>query len=397
MNEPAHILQVIHDELARLDQEIVGELDLSEDSLTAMGGKLTLNAVVHHDEGLHSAIAHCHVTARVADEQTGHLDACLIGINPDRAAALADAAQYWINVVAGPIFSLLHERPVLGTTAFDGSESYGVSGCSGYVGPKCARMLAEADDMKLLDDTPSFDFAAEMAPPGIVHLTKVTLEASGEAGWNRTLEVDGHSATHVDRPWPAVEQAPAQGIVSQFAVFHYADQTQKVDERKQVDDTIRRYVAMVGTSGDTNNPIDTMLNEGVPAELLDQIATYAPLAFGRAALNSIGATFSPTYVQLKQDGTTTDGLQLMHQPVFARSIILSQEFMSSAETIEGFKLIALSSSEVVTINNAMNEGSKPEDLALLPPIIPDHGVSDETIQRTMKELIEKIESQRNIC
>ena len=391
MNEAAFVLQVIRDELDKQTSETVGKLALTDEALWVLDGKMKLSVVVRNDPDAHPAVAHCHVVADVAD-RSGCLDACVIGIDPDRREALADTARSWTETVAAPILSLMHARPVMGAAHFDGSQPWGVSGCHGFVGPMRVRLMDKAFDLEVLDDAPVFDYAAELAPPGIVHLAKATLQAAGDGGWNRNLEIDGHLAAYADHAWNVELPAPSQGIVSQFAVFHYGGQPDFVETRQRTDDVIRRFVSAFGTTNDTYRAAAMLVEEGVDVGLVHQVEAFVPLAFGRVAFESLGASFPPDFVRITRAGSLHEGLKLKHQPVFARSTALCREFMEG-QLLEAVKNVALTSSEVNVINDALNAGSKPENLQLFPAVIPDPGTSDDAIQRAMEQLVGRAEQE----
>ena len=63
------------------------------------------------------------------------------------------------------------------------------------------------------------------------------------------------------------------------------------------------------------------------------------------------------------------------------------------QLLEAVKNVALTSSEVNVINDALNAGSKPENLQLFPAVIPDPGTSDDAIQRAMEQLVGRAEQE----
>jgi len=387
MNEAALVLQSIHDELAERSPEETGRLALADDALALLDLETKLTVVVEHDPDSHPAIAHCHVVAAIADER-GRLDACVVGIDPARAKGLRDAATTWIETVAPPLLSLLRARPVMGAAHFDGSQPWGVAGCHGFVGPLRARLFER--EFTLDENARAFDYAAEMAPPGIVHLAKVTLEAAGKHGWKRNLEVDGHAASHVEQPWDAGTAAPAQGIASQFAIFHYGDQPDRIEARQRVDDAIRRFVAASGTASGPEEAATMLKSEGIDGDLVNRAITFVPLAFGRVIFGSLGPSFPPHYMRIRRDGVVEEGLKLMHEPVFARSMALCSQFMEGG-FLEAVKRISVTGPELNAINKALCAGSKPNDLTLSPSIVIEPGVDDAALERALNRLHERAE------
>lgn len=383
-DEVAVLLQVIRDELEKQGPTVVGHLVLTDETLSILDGKAKLSAVIHDDPGAHPAVAHCHIIADTS-VQGGSLDACVVGAHSDRREALADAGRTWVETVAAPFLSLMHARPVMEAAHFDGFEGWGVSGCHGFVGPIRARFFERPFDLAVFSDAPVFEYAAEMAPPGAVHLAKVTLQAIGNGGWNRTLDVDGHSASHEDHPWDIGLAAPSQGIASIFAVFHYGDQPASIKARQKTDEAIRRFVSAFQATGNPEKAANYLRDEGIEADLVHQVATLAPLAFGRMVVASIGASCAPDFIRVRRDGTVEQNVRLMHQPVFARSMALTREFMNG-EFLDAVKRLSLESPEVRVINDALLSGSKPSNLKVSSPIIPDPEVSANAVERAIGRL-----------
>jgi hypothetical protein len=387
--EASAVLRAVRDELDRHPKDVVGPLDLAGDVLSVFDGRMRLSAIVINDPGAHPSLAHAHVVADIGAPgfDTGgpaaRFDACVVGIDADRGRALAGCARHWMAAAAGPLFSLLHAAPVLGAAHFDGSEPFGVAACHGFVGPMVARMFEKELDLSALQDARLFDYADALAPPGLVHLAKVTLEAT-DGGWNRTLAIDGHQAVHSDVNWDSGLVAPAHGLVSQFAVFHYGERPAAVEERRRVDDAIRQFVRAFHDTGNTDRAAEVLESRGVPAELVHRVAPFLPLALGRVIVGDMGPTFSPDFLRVRPDGGA-ERLRLMREPVFARSSALARELLSG-ELLEPAKALAFTGPEVNAINSALHAGSKPQNLVLSPAIVPERGVTPDVVNRAIAQL-----------
>jgi hypothetical protein len=298
-SEASIVLRALHQELDKHPRDVVGPLLLSGDVLSVFDGRMRLAAQVISDPGDHPSLAHAHVVAEIGGAVRGHaevatFDACVVGLHAERHQALAASAQNWVAAVAGPLFSLLHARPVLGAAHFDGSEPWGVAGCHGFVGPLVARMFEKEFDLSALEGAALFDYADALAPPGLVHLAKVSLEAENNA-WNRNLEIDGHAAVYSEPHWETAAVAPRQGLVSQFAVFHYGGRPDAVEERRRVDEAIRQFLPAFRQADSTARAADLLESRGFGAELVDRVASFMPLALGRIVFGGVGAAFSPDF------------------------------------------------------------------------------------------------------
>ena len=121
---------------------------MREDLLATYNGQMLFQADVATDPGYHASIAHCHVIARIGNTSwSDPLDACVMGIDADRRRGIAKAAQNWVKNVGSVLFSLLHAKPMMDASHFNGQDPWGVPGCHGFVGPLSGYNLAKPDDL----------------------------------------------------------------------------------------------------------------------------------------------------------------------------------------------------------------------------------------------------------
>lgn len=304
--ESAYILQAVYDQLQRQSPDIVGRLELKHDVLTACDGQMLLKAEVHLDAGSHPSIAHCHIIAQIGRTSlTDPLDACVIGIHPDRQEGLAQTATNWMTNAGCTLFSLIHAKPLLGATHFDGTETWSVPGCHGFAGPLFGFGFGAKEplDLSPVRSAGVFDYAAAMAPAGMVHLAKVVLQAKSDKTWTRSLEIDGHSACFREERWDAGIVAPANTVVGQFTVFHYGGEQDVVGSRKRLDEAIRRYTAFILQTRDLNQAASMLTREGFESDIIHRVAAFVPLAFCRVTFGDVGAKISSDYHRVKTDGS----------------------------------------------------------------------------------------------
>ncbi|MGL6076984.1 MAG: hypothetical protein ACRC8S_22745 [Fimbriiglobus sp.] len=164
---------------------------------------------------------HAHIIAWLPNSEVPEgyevLDACVLGYGP-RAAANEQLATIWVEAVGAPILSCLMGQPVLGADHFEGTESWGVPGGHGFVGPFLARAEEDAIDMEALAKTAVFDFD-NYPRDGRPHLVKAVL-IGHEGRWDRYLEIDGHKETYVHEDWPCELPVPESPVICvRFAVF----------------------------------------------------------------------------------------------------------------------------------------------------------------------------------
>lgn len=378
---------VVLQEIQRLLQphpEVVGELKMGTDCLrTELGGKgFVIGARIESDPRAHPSIAHVHVIVESEhNDLNGHLDACVLGIDPNREAALKGAASSWFTAAAGPIFSLFHARPVLNAEHFSGTEAWGVRGAQGFVGPLVTRFGGDDSLGAQLLETPLFQFAPEIAPPGIIHLAKMTLNVVSKS-WCRTLEVDGHLTTYRDTNWDARISPPKEMLASRFATFHYADQPKTISERQLLDDIIREYVKVFSHEQNLEKTYSKLVDSGRPEAIVDRVGHFLALAIGRALVTAnLPIHHASTYHRVLLSGEMLRDIPLMSEPAFARGLMLVDELSQSQ--LEAVKRLALSSAEVNAVNNLLNSGGELEDCKGSPFIIPDLGTMNEAFERAL--------------
>src|SRR5262249_12787565 len=150
---------------------------------------------------------------------------------------------------------------------FDGDDPWGVPGCHGFIGPLSCYFIKDPTSLAALGSVGLFDCAAAMAPPGIVHLAKVVLDAKGAHGWKRTLEIDGHLACFSEMPWNCGIPAPKEGVASQFAVFHFAGREDAIEARRRLDDVIRQFVSVAAMTKDVEAAQQILCDRGLDPDI----------------------------------------------------------------------------------------------------------------------------------
>jgi hypothetical protein len=108
-----------------------------------------------------------------------------------------------------------------------------------------------------------------------------------------------------------------------------------------------------------------MADAGMPAPVADRAYKFTQIAWGRVLLNGLGIRFSPEYTCFSGDGEVIESGRLAEQPCFAAATSIAGEYVGSP----GFERLALMAAEVHAVNELLNKGSKPENLATTPPAL----------------------------
>jgi hypothetical protein len=105
-----------------------------------------------------------------------------------------------------------------------------------------------------------------------------------------------------------------------------------------------------------------MADAGIPDALAARAYTFTQVAWGRTLLDGLGVQFSLQYLCFDASGTIVESGDLADEPCFAAATRLAERYKGSP----GFKRLAMMSADFHAVNNALNGGSKPEDLVTSP-------------------------------
>ena len=388
------LLKLIHTAVVEHGGELGGKTKLAEDKLKIFDGRVTLRVNVEtYPKMGEITLVHCHVLATLHEFDNEILDACVTGFAEDTAAALGQAAFKWLTGVAGPIRSFIDDHPVCmscksGVEGGDLSagfapQDYGFKTLSAFVGPSLQTSFENQGQTNLTDDTlPWFQYAAESAGPKRVHLAKVTLEAQGDQGWKRQLEVDGHEVSHVEHDWPTGSAAPNVGSIVRYAVFAFPKTSGFIESRSNLDRAIEAFIRILTNLEGDDDPVQKMQEQGFPQHLIDQVDTISAVAFGRMYFEGRGLHYQPNAIRIRRNGKHEILVPLMGYPAYNRGrAILAR--MASEISKEKQQVIGLYGNESYHIYQLMTQGTDVSQIPLPHCLIAELGCSDEQVAEGM--------------
>ena len=403
MSDSQDILTHIHGLLGDKDSGIVGQMSLGNDELGVRDGLLTLRVDIAPSHGRRTAskMVHAHVVCTLSDPQfldgevspvtPLELSACVVGIDRVHKMALFDVARVWVDLVAGPVFSLS-----LGEAVFDAEpmilpDADVDSGFSGWLGPVGFRFAETAAESNI-GRAPVFQDVTRLANPQSVHLAKATLDGAVGPEWRYTLEINEHEARYSDSAWTGVGEATHGGIAIRFAAFHHLANPAWVTSRIELDDAIIRYVNLHADDSvaDVDEHFSGQLND---PDLADQICSFVMSACARIILDSKINRLPSVYYRVGPGGDLGEPRRLLSEPAFARALGL-RDVLTQEKNLEGLKRCALRSSEMNAVNNALHGGSDPSNLVLLPIVVPTADATEHDIQIALQQLVERIPQKR---
>ena len=399
MSDAIRLLELIEAGIVEHGGDLGGWTRRDSETLQLFDGRVTLRAELHEQEQSNDRAVHTHVLATLHEYDDEGLDACVFGMGSDREEAVAEAAVLWITCVAGAIKSFLDGTPVCMTCqagVAEGDESkgysrgdYGLPGLRAYVGPSISRGFEEERVQAAIDDTkPWFRYAAESAAPRRVHLVKATILSRGKEGWDRELEIDGHEVSHHDSNWPAGIIGPDFGYLTRFAVFEFPQNSDAISRRRELERTIRYFAERYSEYESVDQLMTEMVSQGFDADLVHEVESISTIAFGRMFFEQHGMQYDPTIIRARRDGRIETGIPLMSLPAYSRAralVPLLSELMSS----DDFETLCLYNAESNAIMQALNQHGDDLELSSMsfyPCIVPDRGVSDETMDAALATL-----------
>ena len=406
MTDSNHLLDKIEEGIVGHGGDLGGWTRRADDSLQLFDGRVTLRAEIDEQQA-EEGMVHSHVFTTLHEHDDEVLDACLFGMGQGRAGALAEAAMIWITCVAGPIKSFIDGNPVCmtcqaGVQGGDAAKGYspgdyGLPGLRAYVGPSIARGFDDDRVQSSFDDTkPWFRFAAESAAPRRVHMAKSTVFYSDTDGWHRELEIDGHDVSHRDPNWPAESSGSGFGYLTRFAVFEFPRNSTEIARRAELERTIRSFAEQLPAHETVDHLMDAMVQQGFDADLVHEVESISTIAFGRMFFEGHGVQYSPHVIRARRDGSIETDVPLMSIPAYSRGRALAVK-LSETMSEHDFQALCFHNAESNAILQALESAGDELDLSqmkMFPCVVPDRGVSDQTMDAAIATLQNLIERDR---
>ncbi len=408
LSDSERLLELIEKGIVEHGGDLGGWTRQSDGELQLFDGRVTLRAELK-DAGPSTpdTAVHAHVLTTLPEYEDEVLDACLFGMGDDRQASLGQAAVIWITGVAGPIRSFLDNKPVCmtcqaGVEGGNVSEGYcpsdyGLPGLRANVGPSISRGVDERIRSVIDDTKPWFRFAAESAAPRTVHLAKATIVSKGKNGWYRELEIDGHDVSYHDPDWPVGVRGPDFGYLTRFAVFEFPRNSAEIRRRAELERTIRFFAENFSKYGSVDNLMQEMVSQGFDPDLVHETESISTIAFGRTLFEQHGVQYSSTVIRARRDGRVEVDVPLMSIPAYSRARTLAVQ-LGKAMPKNDFQSLCLYNAESNAILKAMEASGDKLDLTkmkMFPCVVPERGVSDQTMDDALAMLNELVERNRS--
>src|SRR5262249_29701555 len=116
----------------------------------------------------------------------------------------------------------------------------------------------------------------------------------------------------------------------------------------------------------SSDAIAEMVSLGATPREATRLYSFVTLAFGRELIGRLGATTSDRFVLREPDGRQTEQ-PLASEPLFMQAVALARSRNQLSK--DQFSCIAMQSSEIAAVNQALHNGSHAADLVLPAPMI----------------------------
>jgi hypothetical protein len=135
---------------------------------------------------------------------------------------------------------------------------------------------------------------------------------------------------------------------------------------------------------------EAMAQAGIPDALADRAYKFTQSAWARAFLGGVGVRFPPDYLCFNAEGEVIESGKLDQEACFIEAMRLVPKYAKSA----GFTRLLRMSADVSTVNNALNKGSKPENLAMGPAAFFMEAPTQAGIGRARQLLADRVSAAR---
>jgi hypothetical protein len=208
------------------------------------------------------------------------------------------------------------------------------------------------------------------------------------------LEIDGHDVSYHDPDWPADVRTAQFGYVTRFAVFEFPRNSTEISRRAELERTIRHFAENFAKSSSVDFLMQEMVKQGFDPDFVHDTESISTIAFGRTLFEPHGVQYSSTVIRARRNGRVEADVPLMSIPAYTRARSLAVRLRESMPK-DDFQRLCLYNAESNAILKAFEAaGEKPDltQMKMYPCVVPERGVSDQTMNAaiaTLNELVDR--------
>ncbi len=128
---------------------------------------------------------------------------------------------------------------------------------------------------------------------------------------------------------------------------------------------------------------ESLVKVGISPLLAIKLIEFMPLAFGRVHLEAKGFKFDDYYIRQNPNTKKEIRKKLNDEPVYQEAFEVASYIVATNRVGEAFMAIVYRSAELWCINDMLKQGSKPESILGLPPLLQwnDECENEQTISQ----------------
>jgi hypothetical protein len=184
--------------------------------------------------------------------------------------------------------------------------------------------------------------------------------------------------------------------VTRFAVFEFPRNSTEIPLRAELERTIRHFAENFSKYDSVDRLMQEMVNQGFDPDLVHETESISTIAFGRMLFEQHGVQYSSTVIRARRDGRIQSDVSLMSIPAYSRARALAVRLRETMPQ-DDFQALCLYNAESNAILKAMESAGDKLDLTqmkMYPCVVPDRGVSDQTMDAAIATLNALVERNR---
>ena len=185
--------------------------------------------------------------------------------------------------------------------------------------------------------------------------------------------------------------------MTRFAVFEFPRDSAEIRRRTKLERAIRYFAENFSKYDSVDRLMKDMIGQGFDPDLVHETESISTIAFSRTLFEPYGVQYSSTVIRARRDGRVEAGVPLMSIPAYSRARALAVQ-LGETMSKDDFQLLCLYNAESNAIMKALEAAGDNPDLTrmrMYPCVVPDRGVSDQTMDAAMAMLNDLVERERS--
>ncbi|MDP6543133.1 MAG: hypothetical protein QGH60_04025 [Phycisphaerae bacterium] len=159
----------------------------------------------------------------------------------------------------------------------------------------------------------------------------------------------------------------------------------------EIEDAITHLIEAASSEEASEASIyEALAAASIPEDQADRLYKFTQIAWSREFFDGMGIRFSEEYYCFDANGLVIESGLLDNEPHFKFAATIARQHKGSS----AFEQLILNSSEFDSVNQALNAGSNPKDLVMIPSILFMESPSEAGIENVQDFIAQHLESLR---